>query len=920
LIIGKHSAISFYGPGPVSMLGREEHGDRVTRTRKFAARAGIVVFILVVANLVGFQGDQGRHPAVNAAADADVGFQDMNFNTSGVSDPTGQKPQSKLWYNDGLWWGDFYSKGNGAYHIYALDWETQVWSDTGIALDDRENSWADVLWDGTFLYVASGTKSGPGRLYRYTYDANPLDGKPYKLSPGFPVQVTSHGMEALVMAKDGTGSLWITYTNGSKVYVAHSAGSDSTWTTPYVLPVPEASGLLGDDISSIVAYDGHIGVMWSNQNLKNMVFATHVNGALDSQWQGVSSYTPSADDHINLKSLHSDSAGNVFAVVKTSFSNVGEPAIVLLACTGADCKLATSWEAHTVYARTASSQRTRPILLLDSENHDVYVFMATSNGGPIRYKKSSIDALNFPTGGETIFIDYGSGISDPTSTKQNLTSSTGLVVAASSGSYYYHNCLTLTSSVECPDLNPIPKLAFSATSYTVAEGGGMATIEVRRVGALDESVAVDYAISSGTAESGKDYAAVPGTLTFGVGVTSETFTIDILDDGLDEVDETVLLTLSNPTNLTNPGNGATLGAASSSTLTINDDEEPGARFSAGSYNVDEGAGSITIDVVLDIPSILQVDVDYATEDDTAVAGSDYTTANSQLSFAPGEKSKSFIVPILEDDEYEANERVRLTLTGAENTLIDEAILTIKDNEPRPLVQFESAALTVNEDGGEATVFVTLSKTSGDPVSVDYATTDNGTATAGADYLPVNKTLSFAPGERRKSFTVTIFDNGASEPGETVELLLSNPQETVMGSPDTAVITILDDEIVPTAQFTTSYLSLKEGAITVPIEVTLSAASAKPISVDYTMLGITASPGGDFRATSAILTFIPGVTSQNIPLEILDDSAIETNEKIQLSLSGPFHAELGVPEVLNINLVDDDSTYHYLPFVSGISTP
>jgi len=773
------------------MLGNEAHGDHVTRTKKFAVRAGFLALIVVVATLVSFQ---GRQPAVNAAADADVGYRDINFNTSGVSDPTGQKPQSKLWYNDGLWWGDFYSKGNEAYHIYTLDWETQVWSDTGIALDDRENSWADVLWDGTFLYAASGTTSGPGRIYRYTYDANPLDGKPYKLSPGFPVEVTSHGMEVLVMAKDGTGTLWITYTNGSNVYVAHSAGSDSSWITPYNLPVPEASGLQADDISSIVAYDGHIGVMWSNQTIKNMVFATHVNGAPDSQWQSVSSYTPSADDHINLKSLHADSAGNVFAVVKTSFSDVGEPSIVLLACTGDDCKLATSWEAHIVYTRTASSQRTRPILLLDSENRDVYVFMATSNGGPIRYKKSSIDALNFPTDGETIFIEYGSNISDPTSTKQNLTSSMGLVVAASDGSYYYHNCLTLTPATECPDPNPVPKLEFSATSYTMAEDGGQATIEVKRVGSLDESVSVDYTAINGTAESGKDYTIVPDTLMFDdVGVTSKTFTIDILNDALDEVDETIILTLSNPTNLTNPGKGATLGAASSSTLTIFDDEEPAAQFSAGSYSVDEGAGSITIDVVLDIPSILQVNLDYATGDDTAVAGSDYTTAIGELSFAPDVTSKSFVVPILEDDEYESSERVRLTLTGAEDTLVDEAILTIKDNEPRPFVQFDTAELTVNEDSGEATVFVTLSKTSGDPVSVDYATTDNGTATAGADYLPVNKTLSFAPGERRKSFTVTIIDNGANELDETVELLLSNPQEAAIGSPEVLQVHIVDND-------------------------------------------------------------------------------------------------------------------------------
>jgi hypothetical protein len=237
------------------------------------------------------------------------------------------------------------------------------------------------------------------------------------------------------------------------------------------------------------------------------------------------------------------------------------------------------------------------------------------------------------------------------------------------------------------------------------------------------------------------------------------------------------------------------------------------------------------------------------------------------------------------------------------------------------VQFETAALTVNEDSGEATVFVTLSKASGDPVSVDYATTDNGTATAGADYLPINKTLSFAPGERRKSFTVTIFDNGASEPGETVELLLSNPQKAAIGSPDTAVITILDDEIVPTVQFTASSLLLVEDAITVPIEVILSAASAKPIYVDYDVQGITAGAGYDFEATSGILSFPPGSTSQSIPLKILDDLAMETTETIQLSLTaGPINAELGVPKVLQVHLVDNDSTHLYLPLVSGANAP
>ncbi len=741
------------------------------------ARVMLVTLFLVVVYLLSVQ---TRPEVVSAAEDANIGFIDMEYKTSGVSDPTGQKPQSKLWYNDGRWWGDFYSKGQGAYHIYALDWQTQVWSDTGVALDDREKSWADVLWDGTYLYVASGTTSGPGRLYRYTYDANPSDGKHYKLSPGFPVEITDHGMEAIVLDKDSMGNLWVTYTKSSKVYVAHSDGSDSSWITPYVLPVAGATGLWDDDISSIVAYDGHIGVMWSNQSLNNIVFAAHVDGAADNQWQGVNTYTLSADDHLNLKSLRSDSAGNVFAVAKTSFSNVGEPSIILLACTSGDCRSVSNWEGHTVYTRPAASQRTRPILLLDTDNREVYVFMATTGGGPIRYKKSSFDAINFPANGEAIFIDYGGGINDPTSTKQNLTGATGLVVAASDGSYYYHNCMTLTDVAECPDPNPASKLEFTASGYSVAEDGGTATIEVNRQGSISDIVTVDYQTSNGTAVAGADYTAVSDTLTFSAGEQSKTFEIDILNDELDEFDETILLTLSNPTNLSNPSNGAELGPLNTSILTIIDDEEPGVTFSMANYEVDEGGASITIDVLLDIPSVLPMEVDFETEDGTAAAGSDYEAVSGKLTFDPGETSNSFSVAILEDEEDESKETVRLILKDTGGVVVDEATLTIVDNEPLPLVQFESTNVLANENDGVATVFVTLSKATGDEVSVVYATTDEGTATDGEDYLSVNKTLTIEPGETRKSFPITLFNNGASESSETVGLLLSNPQNAEIG--------------------------------------------------------------------------------------------------------------------------------------------
>jgi len=112
---------------------------------------------------------------------------------------------------------------------------------------------------------------------------------------------------------------------------------------------------------------------------------------------------------------------------------------------------------------------------------------------------------------------------------------------------------------------PLPTVAFSMATYTVNEGAGTATIIVNLSSSSGQTVSVNYATSNGTATAGSDYTTKSGTLTFTPNQTSKTFTVSILDDALDEPDETVNLTLSNPTN-------ATLGNPANATLTIVDND------------------------------------------------------------------------------------------------------------------------------------------------------------------------------------------------------------------------------------------------------------------------------------------------------------------------------------------------------------
>ncbi|MFN6174849.1 MAG: bluetail domain-containing putative surface protein, partial [Dolichospermum sp.] len=112
----------------------------------------------------------------------------------------------------------------------------------------------------------------------------------------------------------------------------------------------------------------------------------------------------------------------------------------------------------------------------------------------------------------------------------------------------------------------LPKINLSPSNQTVVEGlttPQNASYTVTLSQASNQTVSVNYATANGTATAGLDYTATNGTLTFAPGATSQVINIPILNDSLNEADETFTLTLSSPTN-------ASLGAVTTVTTTITD--------------------------------------------------------------------------------------------------------------------------------------------------------------------------------------------------------------------------------------------------------------------------------------------------------------------------------------------------------------
>lgn len=446
---------------------------------RFRLIASVSSIILALIIALGAQGPGGVRITNALAPYGYIGvpyfYNPGSTTNSQVESPTGEKPQSKLWFNDGRWWASMFNNTAGNYRIYWLNVATQTWVDTGTVLDTRTQTKADCLWDGQHLYVASGggtDQNGtgtsfphPGWLYRYSYNSST---KTYTKDFG-PVVIRNGGAETLVLDKDSAGVLWITYTQNSKVYVNHSRSSDSDWnpSAAFVVPTSQSSwtSLMPDDISTVVAFDNKIGVLWSNANINQFsnsddtafYFAYHIDGQPDTSWTSALIYRQAAgaDDHINIKSLQSDPAGNLYAMAKTSFNTPGAPQLVLFVARKQSGVY--TWGTYTHSIREEG--QTRPMLLIDTSHRTLYVFTSDEGGGSVYYKTTSMDNPQFTLGSNTsrTFISKpGYVINNVTGTKQSVSIASGIVVLAShdnqssidspAADYYFHNYIDLNTA------------------------------------------------------------------------------------------------------------------------------------------------------------------------------------------------------------------------------------------------------------------------------------------------------------------------------------------------------------------------------------------------------------------------------------------------------------------------------------------
>jgi chitinase len=314
-------------------------------------------------------------------------------------------------------------------------------------------------------------------------------------------------------------------------------------------------------------------------------------------------------------------------------------------------------------------------------------------------------------------------------------------------------------------------------------------------------------------------------------------------------------------------------------------------LAATDASVTEGnSGSRFLDFVVSLssPASGPVTVAYATANETATAGTDYTAATGTLTFAAGETSKMVRVAVRGDTTAEASETMRLLLSNASGATIGDglAIGRIVDDDTRPSIRINDVTVTEGDTGSTNAVFnVTLSQAFSQSVTVRWATA-NGSAASGSDYRAASGTLTFAAGETSKSISVAVLGDFRAEATETFSVRLSSPTNATIAD-GTGVATILDTDIPPTIGI--SDVALAEGnagQTLATFTVSLNKAWGSSVSVGFTTQDGTALAGQDYVASSGTLTFAAGETSKTITVAVTGDTLVEANEAFSVLLRNP----------------------------------
>ena len=346
-----------------------------------------------------------------------------------VGGPTKDKPQSKLWFAQGVWWAWLpVQGGSSVWKRSAEGWRRETHLDSALqGLPGQADVWADrdsataVLVAPERLAVVSLRWNAAARRYE-------LAAAPSTLVT-YPKQAPDEGIETATIARDGRGRWWVAYNWQREMFVRHSVDdSVRAWSEPIAVSAAKANA---DDICAIVALPGSVAVVWSDQDHDAVYFRQHEDGAAPEAWKPIETADSggrTADDHISMAVA---GHGTLYIATKNSVDAMDKPQFVLRI---RDPK--GKWTNLPFAPLTSAGGPSRPIVLLGGANRLLLVYSLYHKDG----LKPRVDAIVWQ--GTTrkaldlgqkaaMLLDSGGQLNNATSLKGPLPAGQPWIVLAS---------------------------------------------------------------------------------------------------------------------------------------------------------------------------------------------------------------------------------------------------------------------------------------------------------------------------------------------------------------------------------------------------------------------------------------------------------------------------------------------------------
>ncbi len=376
-----------------------------------------------------------------------------------------------------------------------------------------------------------------------------------------------------------------------------------------------------------------------------------------------------------------------------------------------------------------------------------------------------------------------------------------LTISSPQGASFAANATTSETGT-ITEASAAPLIGISSSCGTVT-GGGVATIPLRTSYASPIPATVTWTTSNGSAISG-DYNGGTGTATVPAGSRDGSITIQT-NENPPPGNRTFTVTISSPQHTAIVSGENTTTCTISQPQNVGSDTLPSLQFSNPAPILQPPAGGQAVTVPIKItlnPPVVQpskataVDVQWQTQDGTATAPANYTTASGSLHWDAGTFNTQTINVQVNPATGTSNTPLTFTIAFQTVTAVfvgsSSATVTVVPPASPPVVSVADASAL--ESAGSIPAVVSLVPAASGPVTVQYTTAD-GSAKAGSDYTSVSGSLTLAAGQTSKTVLVPIANNTANDGNRSFSFKISSPTNATLGDA-TATLTIRDDDVAP----------------------------------------------------------------------------------------------------------------------------